>query len=85
MECTAPEGDAPTEPGRPEAAEPGSLSGEEAAAVAERESRFAIALLKTMPGILYLYNREGRFLRWNRNFEPFEIQGLRALIHAMLV
>src|SRR5437868_4993662 len=73
MTCPAPEGDAPAEPGSSGPAERGSLSAEEAAAVAERERRFAIALLETMPGILYLYSRAGRFLRWNRNFE--EVSG----------
>jgi PAS domain S-box-containing protein len=26
-------------------------------------------LIEAMPGVLYLYDNEGRFLRWNRNFE----------------
>jgi PAS domain S-box-containing protein len=38
-------------------------------AIAERESRFASGLIEAMPGIFYLYNEAGRFLRWNRNFE----------------
>src|SRR4051794_37170223 len=69
MVCAAPERDAPTEPGRSGPGDEGRPSADEVAVVAERESRFAMALLETMPGILYLYNQEGRFLRWNRNFE----------------
>ena len=26
-------------------------------------------LIETMPGVFYLYDERGRFLRWNRNFE----------------
>lgn len=37
--------------------------------VAERERDFVTMLLESLPGILYLYNSEGRFLRWNRSFE----------------
>jgi PAS domain S-box-containing protein len=35
----------------------------------ERLRNFADSLIETMPGIFYLYNEQGRFLRWNRNFE----------------
>lgn len=31
--------------------------------------RFAADLIEAMPGILYLYDTEGRFLLWNRDFE----------------
>jgi len=37
--------------------------------LAERERRFAASLIEAMPGILYLYDEGGRFLRWNRDFE----------------
>ncbi|MFT3906562.1 MAG: PAS domain S-box protein [Steroidobacteraceae bacterium] len=37
-------------------------------AIAQRERQFSDALLKSTPGIFYLYNRSGRFLRWNSNF-----------------
>jgi PAS domain S-box-containing protein len=40
-----------------------------AEAVAESEQRFATGLIEAMPGIFYLYDEAGRFLRWNRNFE----------------
>src|SRR5690606_34525210 len=30
---------------------------------------FADTMLDSMPGILYFYDSNGRFLRWNRNFE----------------
>jgi PAS domain S-box-containing protein len=36
---------------------------------AEREQRFASGLIEAMPGIFYLYDRQGRFVRWNHNFE----------------
>lgn len=33
------------------------------------EQRFSDAVIDSLPGVLYLYDREGRFLRWNKNFE----------------
>ncbi|MEJ5208648.1 EAL domain-containing protein [Denitratimonas sp. CY0512] len=42
---------------------------------AERAQRLTDAMIESMPGILYLYDREGRLLRWNRNFE--RLTGLR--------
>jgi PAS domain S-box-containing protein len=33
------------------------------------ERRFTDGIIESMPGILYLYDTSGRFLRWNRNFE----------------
>ena len=33
------------------------------------ERDFSDAVLNSLPGVLYLYNQEGRFLRWNDNFE----------------
>lgn len=40
---------------------------------AERELRsqklFGDIMMESMPGILYLYDTQGRFLRWNRTFE----------------
>lgn len=39
---------------------------EEAAA---RERDFSLAMTESLPGILYMYNEQGRFLRWNRRFE----------------
>ncbi len=35
--------------------------------MAERD--FSNSALNSLPGIVYLFNQEGRFLRWNRNFE----------------
>lgn len=32
------------------------------------ERAFSETLLESLPGILYFYNKEGKFLRWNRNF-----------------
>jgi PAS domain S-box-containing protein len=40
-----------------------------AEATAERERRFVGHVIDAMPGVMYLYTTEGRFLRWNRNFE----------------
>ncbi|MBI3832516.1 MAG: PAS domain S-box protein [Planctomycetes bacterium] len=33
------------------------------------ERQFSEAMIESMPGILYFYDGQGRFLRWNRNFE----------------
>ena len=33
-----------------------------------RERSFTDAMIESLPGILYLYDEQGRFLRWNRNF-----------------
>lgn len=41
----------------------------EAQARAEAERAFSDTLIDSLPGILYLYDNEGRFQRWNRNFE----------------
>lgn len=55
------------------------------AAVVEQEREFARTLLESMPGVLYLYDQQGRFLRWNRNFEQVsgysgaEIAGMHPL------
>jgi diguanylate cyclase (GGDEF)-like protein/PAS domain S-box-containing protein len=35
----------------------------------DNEKLFADTMLDSMPGILYFYDTDGRFLRWNRNFE----------------
>ena len=40
-----------------------------AEALADQEQRFASNLVEAMPGIFYLYDENGQFLRWNRNFE----------------
>jgi diguanylate cyclase (GGDEF)-like protein/PAS domain S-box-containing protein len=34
-----------------------------------REKNFIAAMLDSLPGLFYVINDEGRFLRWNRNFE----------------
>lgn len=34
-----------------------------------RENDFANTIIDSLPGIFYLYNEQGRFLRWNDNFE----------------
>jgi PAS domain S-box-containing protein len=40
----------------------------QAEAVAQQETQFSDTMIESMPGVAYLFNREGRFLRWNRNF-----------------
>ena len=37
--------------------------------VIRHERDFSDMVLTSLPGVFYLYNREGRFLRWNKNFE----------------
>jgi PAS domain S-box-containing protein len=36
---------------------------------AERERLLSNSVIEALPGIFYLYDEAGRFLRWNRNFE----------------
>ncbi len=35
----------------------------------QREKQFADNIIESLPGIFYLFDEQGRFLRWNRNFE----------------
>jgi len=37
--------------------------------IVSSERRFSSTMLDSMPGIMYFYDAEGRFLRWNKNFE----------------
>lgn len=34
-----------------------------------KERNLSNSIINSLPGIFYLYNKEGKFLRWNRNFE----------------
>ncbi len=34
-----------------------------------REKELSDSIINSLPGIFYLYNKEGKFLRWNKNFE----------------
>jgi len=49
------------------------------------EKVFSETMIESMPGVLYLYDAEGAFLRWNRNFEeatgysPEEIAAMHPL------
>lgn len=49
------------------------------------ERDFSDAVIDSLPGVLYLYDTEGRFLRWNKNFEAVtgysgeEIAGMHPL------
>lgn len=36
--------------------------------IAHNEKLFSDMMLESMPGILYFYDHEGKFLRWNQNF-----------------
>lgn len=36
---------------------------------AQNERRFSATMIESMPGIVYFYDQQGKFLRWNRNFE----------------
>lgn len=36
---------------------------------AKNEKRFSNTMIESMPGILYFYDYNGKFLRWNQNFE----------------
>ncbi len=50
-----------------------NLGHEERRLQAERRLRqerdFSDAVLESLPGVLYLYDESGKFLRWNKNFE----------------
>ena len=39
-----------------------------AQAAVQRERLFSASMIESMPGILYFYDEQGRFLRWNQNF-----------------
>jgi len=34
-----------------------------------REKNFSDSVINSLPGVFYLFDRKGRFIRWNRNFE----------------
>ena len=42
---------------------------ESAEATLRDEQAFTNTMIESMPGVLYFYDTDGRFLRWNRNFE----------------
>ncbi len=42
---------------------------QKAQASARRENDFSSAMIESMPGVVYFYDSDGHFLRWNRNFE----------------
>jgi PAS domain S-box-containing protein len=53
--------------------------------VVRQETEFSSTMLDSMPGAVYFYDLDGRFLRWNRNFESVtgynaaEIAGMHPL------
>lgn len=34
-----------------------------------KEKELSDSIINSLPGVFYLYNKEGKFLRWNKNFE----------------
>lgn len=50
-----------------------------------REKAFSESAINSMPGVFYLFSQDGKFVRWNRNFEdvsgysPGEISGMSPL------
>ena len=58
---------------------------QQAVAAARSEKLFSDTMIESLPGILYFYDQQGRFLRWNRNFETVsgysaaEISGMHPL------
>ncbi|MEP7163419.1 MAG: PAS domain S-box protein [Ferruginibacter sp.] len=50
-----------------------------------KEKELSDSIINGLPGIFYLYNKEGKFLRWNKNFETVtgytaaEISGMHPL------
>lgn len=49
--------------------------------IAAAERRFAEALIEAMPGVFYLYNEQGQFLRWNDDFEKVSGYSAEELKH----
>jgi PAS domain S-box-containing protein len=53
--------------------------------LADNERQFAHTMIESMPGIVYLYDANGQFLRWNNNFQTVtgysreEIRGMHPL------
>jgi PAS domain S-box-containing protein len=41
----------------------------EAEAELSKEKETAVSFINSLPGVFYLYDSDGKFLRWNRNFE----------------
>ena len=41
------------------------------------EKQISDSIINSLPGVFYLYNKEGKFYRWNKNFE--EVTGYTAL------
>ena len=37
----------------------------------EGEKRFSESLINSLPGVMYLFDQTGHYLRWNQNFENF--------------
>ncbi|HEV2694861.1 MAG TPA: PAS domain S-box protein [Verrucomicrobiae bacterium] len=42
---------------------------QQAGKIAESERLFSATMIESMPGIVYFYDAQGKFLRWNKNFE----------------
>lgn len=46
---------------------------EKAETIAQTEQLFSDTMIESMPGIVYFYDAEGKFLRWNSNFEAVSL------------
>ena len=46
-----------------------NMARDRAEALARSEQGFSDAMINAMPGVVYFYDTEGRFVRWNSNFE----------------
>lgn len=51
----------------------------------QTEKELSDSIVNSLPGIFYLVNREGKFIRWNKNFEKMSCYSAREIssIHAL--
>jgi PAS domain S-box-containing protein len=45
------------------------------------EKELSESIINSLPGIFYLYNKEGKFIRWNRNFEKISGYSAEEISH----
>lgn len=53
----------------PDSRNPGSISSEQDAAQLQKEKNLSDSIINSMPGIFYLFDSTGKFLRWNKRLE----------------
>ena len=46
-----------------------------------KEKELSDSIINNLPGIFFLFNKQGKFLRWNKNFEAFSIYNNSEIIH----